>query len=140
MNGYDLGGAEYPYNPGTMTVVDIATPDTDDLEVGTTVDYLIRDLSKSGWNAGLEPRENVYLGKVLRYLEQIPIEPSRFAGQVDQIVDVGGRIEMFDWMQVIEPIMTELLRGGMYEVFSIEMVNPPFDGEPAEYRIVLMGR
>jgi hypothetical protein len=137
MNGYDLGGAEYPIDPANYTVVDIAEPDDNDVE------FLLRDLNRPGWSNGLKQREFVYIGKVLRYLKfghHDNLIASEFADEVNRIVDIGGRIIMFDYMYVIEPIMTRLLSVETYEMFSCDLVNPPFDGQPAEYRIELMGR
>jgi hypothetical protein len=134
--GYDLGGAEYPYDSEHLTVVDILSPDPEHGHV----DYYLRDLNNPNWNTDLERRENVYIGKTLRYLDRD--RDKQFAAEIDQVVDVGGRIELFDWMNVIEPIMSELICSGDvgYEIFSIELINGPFDNKPGEYNVILMKR
>jgi hypothetical protein len=134
VEGYDLGGAEYPYDASALTVVDILKPDDSE-----QADWMIRDLSQPSWTDGLEPRERIYIGKTLRYLPQDRM--AEFASEIRSVHEVLGSVVMFDWMRVIEPVMTWLLCNG-YVIVGVELINPPFDdGDEeggAEYQVELV--
>lgn len=96
--GYDLGGAEGPYDPDTHTVVDHLlykyAADNWGGDVKARVEYVARDLSKPGWWEGLEPRKDVYAGRVMRYVAGP--DKANFLAGVRAVVAPGGAFTVFD--------------------------------------------
>ena len=121
MSGYDLGGAEYPYDPESLTVVDILTPEPD-----YEADYYRRDLNDPNWTAGLEPRSFIYIGRTLRYLNN-----PNLAKQVSEIWNRVGTITIFDDLPSIQPFLQRLLEIDNDLKVEIELINS--DANDPEY-------
>jgi hypothetical protein len=120
--GYDLGGAEFPIQPETHTVVDILTPQT-----RMACDYVIRDLNSPDWTNGLARRPQIYAGRVLRYLGKDRLRP--LGQELTGLLRLHGTIVLFDSMDVLGPTMEGILtRFGMRPVGLLE-INPAEDSE-----------
>jgi hypothetical protein len=130
--GWDVGGAEHPYDIDRYQVIDKVAPMDFDL---APHDWYKRNLNDGNWALGLEERPLIYVGRVIRYVEmrQLPT----FARQLRSIVMDGGSITIFDYLPTMEMVMAELLVTGM-DIARVELINPQLDPEdPAEWKVVL---
>lgn len=129
-HGYDIGGAEYPIDPMMYTVLDNAVPENADVE------YIATDLNYPEWSNHLNPRPLIYLGKVLRYVNEERLVS--LGRELDLIWTIGGTITFFDHLARVETVVGYLTDGGAV-VCKMDMVNPPdsYTGEPAEWLIIL---
>jgi hypothetical protein len=131
--GYDIGGAEYPLDPEHLTVVDIIQPRAEDGRVDTEADYVRRDLNSPNWTYGLKGRPVIYVGKVLRYVENSRLY--ELGADFDKILTAPGIITIFDWLSAIEPISMHLQLKRGYRVVETELINPSEDSED-EYQVI----
>jgi hypothetical protein len=129
--GYDIGGAEWPIDPVSMSVVDILTPDSK--EHGEC-DVFIRDLNSPTWTNELAPRPIVYLGRILRYLDKARL--GEIGLELDAIVSRGGQIIIFDWMAVIEPVLQSLTDGA--KLVNLDLINLRAEDREADWRAVIL--
>lgn len=147
MNGYDIGGAEYPYDAKNYSVIDlqdphdIATEDQTNEEIDVSmIDWIECDLELPDWYGGLEPRPEIYIDKCLRYIER---SPRVIANEVYGIWarksarTRPGTLVVFDTEKVVRKVMFELLLRTDVVLETLELVNPAFEGSPAEWRLVL---
>jgi hypothetical protein len=113
--GWDLGGAEDPYDAEYTTVDIIAEEEfRDDYQrrfIGDKADwdYRQQDLTILPW--GLEPRQRINCSLVLRYLLD-KVSAADLARELWDCTRPSGQIRLFDEMPILRPVCAELRRLG----------------------------
>lgn len=150
--GYDLGGAECPWDPD-YTVVDIA-PIPDYVEDVTghgpkEYDHIKMDLRQDF--ANLPARDKIRAGQVIRYLQDeggylvsSPIEPElfrTFGHRLFRIWNRKGPIDLFDHIALLELVVQGIWDAAHEQncVLSLEteMVNWPDEDLAGDWSVII---
>ena len=142
-NGYDLGGSEYPAEG--LIVVDVQQPDWDDLPPEAPREYIEQDLRQDF--SYLPPTDYINVSKFLRYLSNDcgylsgdPIgweNQETFAERLYKIVKQGGKIRLFDHMEVMTSVISRLVQLGC-NIDLVDFINLADQDLPCEWVVVLI--
>ena len=151
--GWDLGGAECPYDPD-YTVVDVEPEVPEYVWEQMDIkkedhDYVQMDLRKDF--TSLPKRPNIKVGQMIRYLQDegghlagSDIDPDiflTFGWRLYQIWDGTGEIDLFDhitWLEyVLQGVIGAAVQDGVELVESVEYVNPPDEDLPGDWSICI---
>jgi hypothetical protein len=152
-SGYDIGGAEYPYAPGELMVLDKEQPDLKEMahyfgeSLGTrTFPWQKVDLDEKNCfshilagprkRPSLKPKPTIYIGKTLRYVTR---DKHELAREVFDIWSMNGTMRLFDNMDALEPFIEGLMSGcnGQVSIKEFDLINASDEDYKAEWGVLL---